>query len=67
MIAEQPNSPPGLPLTINFKILPYWTPEQALAVFQLLDDRELRTTHFTAWRRRGSENWFSDNPISMRT
>ena len=36
MIAEQP--PPGLPLTINFKIPAYWTPEQALAVFELLDD-----------------------------
>ena len=38
MIAEQPKSPPGLPLTINFKIPAYWTPEQALAVFELLDD-----------------------------
>jgi len=35
MIAEQPKSPPGLPLTINFKIPAYWTPEQALAVFDL--------------------------------
>jgi len=38
MIAEQPKSSPGLPLTINFKILADWTPEQALAVFELLDD-----------------------------
>jgi len=38
MIAEQPNSTPGLPLTINFKIPTYWTPEQAFAVFELLDD-----------------------------
>jgi hypothetical protein len=38
MIAEQPKSPPGLPLTINFKIPADWTPEQALAVFELLDD-----------------------------
>jgi hypothetical protein len=38
MIAEQPKSPPGLPLSINFKIPAYWTPEQALAVFELLDD-----------------------------
>jgi hypothetical protein len=38
MTAEQPKSPPGLPLTINFKIPAYWTPEQALAVFELLDD-----------------------------
>jgi hypothetical protein len=37
MIAEQPKSPPGLPLTINFKIPADWTPEQALAVFELLD------------------------------
>ena len=35
MIAEQPEPPPGLPLTINFKIPAYWTPEQALAVFEL--------------------------------
>jgi hypothetical protein len=38
MIAEQPKSRPGLPLTINFKIPAYWKPEQALAVFELLDD-----------------------------
>ena len=38
MIAEQPKSQPGLPLTINFKIPADWTPEQALAVFELLDD-----------------------------
>ena len=38
MTAEQPKSPPGLPLTINFKIPADWTPEQALAVFELLDD-----------------------------
>ena len=38
MIAEQPKPPPGLPLTINFHIPAYWTPEQALAVFELLDD-----------------------------
>jgi hypothetical protein len=38
MIAEQPKSPHGLPLPINFKIPAYWTPEQALAVFELLDD-----------------------------
>jgi len=38
MIAKQPEPPPGLPLTINFNIPAYWTPEQALAVFELLDD-----------------------------
>jgi hypothetical protein len=38
MIADQPKSPTGLPLTINFKIPAYWTPQQALAVFELLDD-----------------------------
>src|ERR1700716_4318878 len=38
MIADQPEPPPGLPLTVNFKIPAYWTPEQALAVFELLDD-----------------------------
>jgi len=38
MIADQPKPTPGLPLTINFKIPADWTPEQALAVFELLDD-----------------------------
>jgi hypothetical protein len=38
MIADQPKPTPGLPLTINFNIPAYWTPEQALAVFELLDD-----------------------------
>ena len=38
MIAKQPQPPPGLPLTITFKIPAYWTPEQAIAVFELLDD-----------------------------
>jgi len=38
MIADQPKPTPGLPLTINFAIPAYWTPEQALAVFELLDD-----------------------------
>jgi hypothetical protein len=38
VIADQPKPPPGLPLTINFNIPAYWTPEQALAVFELLDD-----------------------------
>ena len=37
MIADQPKPPPGLPLAINFNIPAYWTPEQALAVFELLD------------------------------
>ena len=48
MIAEQPKSRPGLPLTINFKIPAYWTPEQALAVFELLDDlREQIGAHYS--------------------
>lgn len=38
MIADQPKPPPGLPLTINFNIPAYGTPEQALAVFELVDD-----------------------------
>jgi hypothetical protein len=31
-------SSPGLPLTIPFAIPAYWTPEQAQAVIELLDD-----------------------------
>jgi hypothetical protein len=38
MIADQPKPPPGRPLTINLNIPAHWTPEQALAVFELLDD-----------------------------
>jgi len=48
MIAEQPKSPPGLPLTINFKIPADWTPEQALAVFELLDDLRVKSAPTTA-------------------
>jgi hypothetical protein len=28
----------GLPLTVSFQIPTYWTPEQAFAVFELIDD-----------------------------
>jgi hypothetical protein len=46
MIADQPT--PGLPLTINFNIPAYWTPEQALAVFELLDDlRDKISAHYS--------------------
>jgi hypothetical protein len=31
-------SSPGLPLAISFAIPAYWTPEQAQAVIELLDD-----------------------------
>jgi hypothetical protein len=34
----QAASKPGLPLTIPFAIPAYWTPEQAQAVLELLDD-----------------------------
>jgi hypothetical protein len=38
----------GLPLTINFEIPAYWTPEQALAVFELLDGlRDQIGTHYS--------------------
>jgi hypothetical protein len=30
--------PAGLPLTIPFGVPAYWTPEEALAVFELIDD-----------------------------
>jgi hypothetical protein len=37
----------GLPLTLPFDIPAYWTPEQALAVVELLDDlRELIWNHY---------------------
>jgi len=38
MTTKQPEPHHGLPLTINFEIPAYWTPEQALAVFELLND-----------------------------
>lgn len=43
----KPPSPPGLPLTIQFTIPAYWTPEQAMAVVDLLDDlRERIWAHY---------------------
>ena len=39
--------PPGLPFTIPFPIPAYWTPEQAQAVLELLDDlRERIAAHY---------------------
>jgi hypothetical protein len=44
---KPPSSPPGLPLTIPFAIPAYWTPEQAMAVAELLDDlRERIGAHY---------------------
>jgi hypothetical protein len=37
MIAEQPEPPPGPPLTISFHIPTYWTPEQAELLHDLRD------------------------------
>jgi hypothetical protein len=40
--------PTGLPLTIALKIPAYWTPEQAFAVVELLDElRELIWAHYS--------------------
>jgi hypothetical protein len=40
-------SRPGLPLTLPFEIPAYWTPEQAQAVLELLDDlRERMAAHY---------------------
>lgn len=40
-------SRPGLPLTLPFEIPAYWTPEQAQAVLELLDDlRERIAAHY---------------------
>jgi hypothetical protein len=48
MITKQPELRHGLPLTINFEIPAYWTPEQALAVFELLDGlREQIGAHYS--------------------
>jgi hypothetical protein len=48
MTTKQPDTRHGLPLTINFEIPAYWTPEQALAVFELLDDlREQIGAHYS--------------------
>ena len=42
------NASTGLPLTIALKIPAYWTPEQAFAVVELLDDlRDLIWAHFS--------------------
>jgi len=65
----------GLPLTIALQIPTYWTPEQALAVFQLVD--ELREAIWrVAWGsrrvwvegRRGGRGWGDpqvDTPLPM--
>jgi hypothetical protein len=45
------NAPPTTRslLTMRFAIPAYWTPEQALAVFELLDDlREMIGNHYSA-------------------
>jgi hypothetical protein len=48
MTTKQQDTRHGLPLTINFEIPAYWTPEQALAVFELLDDlREKIGAHYS--------------------
>ena len=42
------NASTGLPLTIALKIPAYWTPEQAFAVVELLDDlRDLVWVHYS--------------------
>jgi hypothetical protein len=42
-----PSSPPGLPLTLPLVIPAYWTPEQAQAVIEFLDDlRERICAHY---------------------
>jgi len=38
------------PLTISFDLPAYWTPEQALAVVELLDDRRERITAHYAFQ-----------------
>jgi len=44
----KPPSSTRLLLTIPFAIPAYWTPEQALAVFELLDDlRDAVWTHYS--------------------
>jgi hypothetical protein len=48
MTTKQQDTRHGLPLIINFEIPAYWTPEQALAVFELLDDlREQIGAHYS--------------------
>ena len=42
----KPPSPPGLPLTIPFAIPAYWTPEQAMAVVELLGPTEPEITFY---------------------
>jgi hypothetical protein len=43
----RPTLPSGLQRGISFTIPDYWTPEQALAVFELLDDlRQVVADHY---------------------
>ena len=46
----QQASRPGLPLTIPFAIPAYWTPEQAQAVIELLDDLRERIAEHYQWQ-----------------
>jgi hypothetical protein len=46
-MSRPPRPPSGSRLTIPFEIPAYWTPEQALAVVELLDDlRTLIWAHY---------------------
>jgi hypothetical protein len=48
MTTKQEDTRHGRPLTINFEIPACWTPEQVLAVFELLDDlREKIGAHYS--------------------
>jgi len=40
-ICAEPRHEPGLPLTVPLSIPTYWSPDEALAIFQLLDEMRL--------------------------
>ena len=37
-ICREPRPQPGLPLTVPFGIPTYWSPEEALAIFEFVDE-----------------------------
>ena len=68
MTTKQQDTRHGLPLIINFEIPAYWTPEQALAVFELLDDlREQIGAHYSVQLFEISREQHLGAPAQMAT
>jgi|WetSurSiteA1Bulk_404760.scaffolds.fasta_scaffold19154_1 hypothetical protein len=59
------NPPPRRPLTLPFDLPGYWTPEQALAVVELLDDlRERIASHYAVPLNEAMRETYGTHPES---